>query len=330
MIAQIDSLFWKEYRAKIPARLLSYALFEGRPITTRGRWVNPIVLSIFAAVKRLPQLKSVSRPIFIAGTGRSGTTVLGVVLSIHREVGFLNEPKALWYSFIEGEDVIGSYSRKPARFRLDEKDATNAVRESAHRLYGAYTFFLRRTRVVDKYPEVVFRIPFVRQIFPDARFVFLTRNGWDACASITSWSARRGVKKDAEVHDWWGVDQRKWNLMKEQLVKADPALAPIHGIVDGLTDHRVMAAVEWVATMREGLAAYKRWPESIMWIQYEELARAPDAVMRKLLGFCELGEDQDCLRYARAVLKPVAPYATFDMPNSLFSAFCSTMQELGY
>jgi len=97
MLAQIDKEYISMRPWKLFSRLVSYALFEGRPLTTRGRWINPLIFSLFKIEKKLPQIKKVERPIFILGTGRSGTTVLGIVFSMHNQVGFLNEPKALWH-----------------------------------------------------------------------------------------------------------------------------------------------------------------------------------------------------------------------------------------
>ena len=51
------------------ARLISYSFFEGRPVTTRGQWINPIIFAQFYLLKRLPKLKAVKKPIFITGSG---------------------------------------------------------------------------------------------------------------------------------------------------------------------------------------------------------------------------------------------------------------------
>ena len=88
MIAQINPLYIKTRPTKVLTRLISYAFFEGRPVTTKGRWINPLVFSILKE-KRSPQTivntNPLKKPIFILGTGRSGTTILGIVLSMHRE-----------------------------------------------------------------------------------------------------------------------------------------------------------------------------------------------------------------------------------------------------
>ena len=118
MVAQIDRHYWAASPAKALVRLLTYGLFEGRPLTTRGRWINPLVFGIGRALKRRPARRAVKAPIYILGQGRSGTTVLGVTLSLHRQIGFLNEPKALWHNAYPNEDLIGNYTDKPARYIL--------------------------------------------------------------------------------------------------------------------------------------------------------------------------------------------------------------------
>ncbi len=330
MLAQLDSSYVKTRPTKIVSRLISYALFEGRPLTTRGQWINPLVFAHFSLEKRLPQLKKVEKPVFIVGTGRSGTTILGVLMSMHRDVGFLNEPKALWHAIYPHEDVIGSYSMGPARYRLGGGDATDEVRRRAHRLFGIYLRAVASSRVVDKYPELIFRVPFVRAIFPDARFIFLVRNGWDTCYSIEGWSRRLGVKGGGEIHDWWGANNRKWRLMLEQLVPQEEAFTDAVDEISGLERHRDMAAVEWVVTMREGLRQLERNREHMYVIRYEELVEDPRGELSRLLDFCELPEDKVFLHFAERKLAPVPRREPFDLPPAVRGPFEETMKMLGY
>jgi hypothetical protein len=330
MVAQIDASYIKTRPTKLASRLISYALFEGRPVTTRGQWINPLVLGHFAVEKRLPQMKRVENPLFILGTGRSGTTILGIVLSMHRDVGFLNEPKALWHAIYPHEDVIGSYSRDKARYRLDESDADQEVKRNAHRLFGAYLTTVLSSRLVDKYPELLFRIPFVREIFPDARFIFLVRNGWDTCSSIDKWSARCGEQENGEVHDWWGVDQRKWNIMLEELIEPDPYFSGLKTVIHTLEKHTDMAALEWIVTMREGLQRLQDNPDCIHMVRYEELADSPREILSGIASFAGLAEDETFLRYGESTLAPAPPHADFEMHPALRPLFEATMRALGY
>ena len=206
MIAQINSDYIKTRPMKALTRLVSYALFEGRPVTTKGRWINPLVFSLlkmFAANNN--RYKSVEKPIFILGTGRSGTTILGIVLSMHREIGYLNEPKAIWHLIHPHEDIIGNYSRADAKYRLTAEDATYEMRQRASQMFGAYLTATRSKRLVDKYPELIFRIDFVRALFPDARFIFLARNGWIRVIQLQlgrSGSAFRSIVRDTIGGAW--------------------------------------------------------------------------------------------------------------------------------
>jgi hypothetical protein len=330
MVAQIDSLYFKTRPNKIISRLLSYTLFEGRPVTTKGQWINPLVLSLFDLEKRFPQLKKVAKPIFIIGTGRSGTTILGVVLSMHRDVGFLNEPKALWHKIYSQEDLVGSYSRGVAHYRLDATDVNLEIIQTAHRLFGAYLTAVASNRVVDKYPEQVFRLPFVRQIFPDAKFIFLVRNGWDTCQSIKQWSQRLGTQVNDETHDWWGVNDRKWHLLVEQLVSQDTELGQFTAQIKDFTEHSDRSAVEWILTMKEGLHWLQELPDSVYRVTYEDLVANPQVILQDILDFCELPQDAKMFEYANQTLNPVAEKPSFPLNPLIIPTFKATMNALGY
>jgi hypothetical protein len=331
MIAGLDPLYVKTRPTKIVPRLISYALFEGRPLTTRGQWVNPLVFAHFTLEMRLPQLKKVEKPIFIIGTGRSGSTILGVLMSVHRDVGFLNEPKALWHAVYPCGDVFGQYSKGPVRYSLDESAATEEVRRRARRLFGAYLRAVASSRVVDKYPELIFRVPFVRAIFPDARFIFLVRNGWDTCRSIESWSARKGTREAGETHDWWGANNRKWKLILEQLVPREEALAGNIDVLRRVNRHSDMAAVEWIITMRAGLRQMERYRDCVHMLRYESLVGNPRKELSKLLRFCELPHDEVFLAFGEQRLSPPAPKREpFELFPALRTPFAETMDVLGY
>lgn len=330
MVAQIDSTYIKVRPSKLLARLLSYALFEGRPLTTKGRWINPIVFGLLWLQCKIPAPRKVRKPIFIIGTGRSGTTVLGIVLSMHKSTAFLNEPKAIWHVAFRQEDLIGSYSRAAARYRLTAIDASKSVISAMHRIYGWYLTCTFSCRVVDKYPELIFRVPFVRAIFPDAKFLFLVRNGWDTCQSIEHWSERLGVDDGRERHDWWGVDKRKWHLLVDQVASTDPDLAPRLQEIRALDGHADMAAVEWTLTMREGIRLREQCPDAVQTVNYEDLASDPASAFEKICEFCDLPKDSTFEAYARQVLRPSKPASPFKLHAAIDAPFRQTMLQLGY
>ena len=331
MIAQINPSYIKTRPMKALTRLMSYALFEGRPVTTKGRWINPLVLSLLKTIStNNRKYKPIKKPIFILGTGRSGTTILGIVLSMHREVGYLNEPKALWHLIHPYEDIIGNYTQSDAKYRLTAEDATDEMRQRARQMFGAYLTTTRSERLVDKYPELIFRVDFVQALFPDARFIFLVRNGWDTCHSIANWSQRLGGEVNSEKHDWWGVNDRKWRLIAEQLVKTDPIFAEIADEVKHFDRHLDRAAIEWTLTMQEGLRILQESPECIHLLRFEDLTAEPDEVLAELCNFCELPADRTFREYARQTLQPVPARKPFDLHPKIATVFHDIMRELRY
>ena len=249
---------------------------------------------------------------------------------MHREVGYLNEPKAMWHLIHPHEDIIGNYSQSHAKYRLNAEDATDEMRQRAAQMFGAYLTTTRSERLVDKYPELIFRVDFVRALFPDARFIFLVRNGWDTCHSIATWSERLGVSVKGEKHDWWGVENRKWLLLVDQLVKTNSAFSEIADKVEHFERHLDRAAVEWIVTMQEGLRLMETYPDCTHLVRFEDLTAKPDETLSALCDFCELSTDTTFREYARQTLHPVPARKPFDIHPEIAPMFYETMEELEY
>jgi hypothetical protein len=330
MVAQVDSLYAKTRPLKLVSRFISYLFFEGRPVTTKGRWFNSIVFANLKVWAALPQVKEITKPIFILGAGRSGTTILGVLLSMHRDIGFLNEPKAMWHAILPAEDVGGSFNLSNAKYRLDASDADKCLLKRAHRIYGAYSRLVGCDRIVDKYPELSYRIPFVKAIFPDAKFIFLVRNGWETCSSISKWSIRHRKISGDEIHDWWGVNQKKWHNLVDQIIVPDDYFANSIREIREFRRQEDMAAVEWVATMRECLRLKERYGEALHILKYEDMVNSTDESLGKLLSYCELTDDERFVKYAKAVLRENTSHPKIELHSAIEPLFVETLREMGY
>lgn len=329
MIAQMDRDYLASGVGLTARRLASYLLYEGRPLTTKGRYINPLVFAWLNALAALPGKPAVGRPVFITGLGRSGTTILGILLSLHRQVGYLNEPKALWHVIDPRQDINGNYSDSGGRFRMDATDATPDMGLRARRLFSRYLTLTGSSRVVDKYPELIFRVGYVRALFPDAKFVFITRSGADAVPSVVKWSERLGVKSGEHTDDWWGRNDIKWHYLREQLVLGNPEYESVWPLATADLDHANRAALEWIVTMREGLAQEQRYPDAVIRVAYETLLADPAELVR-LQQQCGLEPDPRVADYARKRLYDNPAKGWPELHPAVDALFRETMTRLGY
>jgi hypothetical protein len=117
----------------------------------------------------------------IVGAPRSGTTILGDVLSKHSDVGYLFEPYFIWDHHIgPGPD--------------DCRTAAMATPEISQWIRNEFGVFLAKTGksvFLDKSPFNSFRIPFVDQVFPQGKYIHLQRDGRDvALSTYRKWLER--------------------------------------------------------------------------------------------------------------------------------------------
>jgi hypothetical protein len=310
--------------------MLSYLLYEGRPATTKGKWFNPVTFRYLRYCSGTRVISGSEGPVFITGTGRSGSTILGLILSMHKDIGFLNEPKALWHVVCPEGDLTGSYSKSKVMFDLDENDLRPGMPQKVKAMYSSYMRLTGSKVIVDKYPEMIYRTDFISRIFKNPRFLFLYRNPWDTIISTAQWSDSNRKVANGETEDWWGVNNRKWELLVEQVVPLDPYLSLYRDEIAKLDNQYDMAAVEWIVTMNRGLQAIEHHPDKFFPVSYEDLVEQPRQVLHRLFQFLGLRTDPVVLKYAVSELKYKPPRKKIDIHPMLREALSETSVRLGY
>jgi Sulfotransferase family len=174
-------------------------------------------------------------PIFVGGTGRSGTTILGRMLGRQREytvipveARFHCSPEGLpgvllgWQTPEEfARRVVEEWFHPPGRAarlaafvsRTDldvalarflahaDADTVAAGRAFTQELFGAYARSQNRSGWVEMTPiNAMWGAPHLARLFPELRFVNVVRDGRDVAASLVQvgWISDAG-----EAIDWW-------------------------------------------------------------------------------------------------------------------------------
>lgn len=251
------------------------------------------------------------RPIFIMGTGRSGTTLLVNLLAGHPDLAwfsnlavrypslpqlaFMNnlrtmplarmlpgrlvprpsEAYAIW------DRCYGGFS-EPCR-DLTEWDVLPLSRERARKAVLAQARYQRRPRFLAKYTGWP-RLGFVNAIFPDALFVHIYRDGRAVAASHLQVRWWRG---------WAGPSAWRWGNL--------PAEWESEWARSGYS-FVVLAGLQWKLLMGCYAGARSILPEQrLLELSYEQLVADPIATMSRVLEFCELRTDRRYSRYLDSV-----------------------------
>jgi len=160
------------------------------------------------------------RPVFIIAAPRSGSTLLFELLAANRAFWTVGGES---HHLIEGMAPLHPAQRNWASNRLDPSDAGDAL---SLKLRGHFSISLvnadhvpyrdvlgqkeTTVRLLEKTPKNALRIPFLKAVFPDAKFIFLHRDARSNIASImAAWRSGRFVTYP-DLPGWTGLP---WSLL---------------------------------------------------------------------------------------------------------------------
>lgn len=276
MIAQLSKDYIKIGGfKKVLQRILSYFI-EGRPLTTKGRFINVLMAPLISFLIFLKVKKPV-KTYFIVGQGRSGSTYLGLLLSLNMDYFFLNEPKLPWSLVNATDDLVGSYTKKGS-YSFDKID--NQVQKRISSFYSCMSFLTGSKVILDKYPEMIFRRSWILKNLPASKFLILYRDYNSIVASIPSWND----KHSSSSSSWWGKNNRKWNLIKNELIPKSKIIKGHYFQIENLNDYE-KSLVEWLLTVEQNIELIKSSQDNFYIFNYEELEISLDIfIMKETVG----------------------------------------------
>ena len=122
--------------------------------------------------------------------------MLAAALGRHPDIAYYYEPYFIW-DYVDGPGE-------------DDVRTASDVQAAAHdRIIAEFDWFLHKSGkriLVEKTPENSFRIDYINSIFPNARFIHITRRGHDAILSLNrEWRKRQKLVRTRSYRSLFSV-----------------------------------------------------------------------------------------------------------------------------
>jgi hypothetical protein len=130
-------------------------------------------------------------PIFVIGAPRSGTTLLRLMLDSHPRISCGEETHFLR----DLESIVGRHWELLASYGLDRAWWLRHIRDLYAEFQAEVLTRSSKARWAEKDPTYTLRLPFIAELFPDALYVHLVRDGHDVVASFRDrWGYRSAAR----------------------------------------------------------------------------------------------------------------------------------------
>lgn len=255
--------------------------------------------------KKKAKLKA---PIILIGAARSGTTMLGDILSQHPDAAYWVEPKYIW-----------KYRNPNIKNDIRSKEeVTPKIRKYIHKKFLGHQINQGKSRFIEKTPSNCFRIPFIEEIFEDAIYINIIRDGRDVTLSAhEKWTRkhdRSAYKRRLNFNELPFSDLPFYLLhFSKQIVGQYlwpgrlKSWGPITPEIKKFHQKSIeeICAFQWLNSTEYSLNHLDQLPSKrIFSIKYEDLIKEPKKNLEDILDHCKLKRSDAVLDYAVSIIKP--------------------------
>jgi hypothetical protein len=255
----------------------------------------------------------INKPIFIIGSGRSGTTVFYRFLSTHPEVCWLSNYSDRFVNFkpaplihkildfpllgnlakkniinasgpkflikpVEGGRSYHEYSGFKHNVKTAEDGFDPKLNNKFKELIRRHCKFTGKKRFISKQTANTQRIRLINEMFKNAYYIHVIRDGRAVANSFLK------VEWWKELDIWWlGEKVSKWNKKGGESIE--------------------LCALQWKKNVREILNNKNLFEDRYIEIKYEELAADTWGTMSKVIDFCELNKSNKFIKKLPKFLK---------------------------
>lgn len=245
------------------------------------------------------------KKLVIIGAPRSGTNMLRDILcSID---GFDTWP-------CDEINYIWRYGN--VAFPSDELPKNNASKKVQNYIVNAFNKIGASTGadwVVEKTCANSLRVPFVNEVLPEAKYIFIYRDGIDATGSAKlRWTAKLDIpyilekvrfvpKVDLPYYGFRYLWARLFRLVsrEKRLAFWGPALDDMQNVLQNYSLNEV-CAIQWQRCVDMAEDALSDMPkDKVVRVRYEDFVRTPETELERILTF--LGEELDAEMISKVV-----------------------------
>jgi hypothetical protein len=241
-------------------------------------------------------------PIFLIGNYRSGTTITQNLIGLHPDVVTWYEPRTLW--------LYADPGRHHDEFA--ESDATEKVIRYIRGRFHEFQLRNGDRQIMENTPSNILRVPYVHEIFPEAIYLYITRNPFSCISSMElKWQRTKtlkGLKRTLGVTPKTQLHYYLVGFVKQIVInkvfgrKYTPIYGPRYkGIEQDLKDYGKLKIIarQWARgnrKAREDLA--KLGNGRVLTCRYEDLMQDTETTLRRIYHHCGLVCSDDIVRAA--------------------------------
>lgn len=243
-------------------------------------------------------------PIILIGSQRSGTTWLGHALQKASELAYWGEPRHVWSygNYFRPDDVLLTHHATPRIVKY--------IRER----FWEHTTKCGKQRFSEKTPSNCFRIPFIRVVFPHARFVFIHRDGRAAFSSALETQKKNisglRLKKRLREARWRELPAyydripALWRKFTHQPQGYFGVRPPGWKTWQRTYSKNEIAAKQWATSNLAALEAFEEvGEEQLLQVAYEDMVTRPETA-EQFAEFLRLEDPTPVINFLRESARP--------------------------
>ncbi|MFP4521878.1 MAG: sulfotransferase family protein [Fibrobacterota bacterium] len=209
-------------------------------------------------------------PLFIGGAGRSGTTLLRVMIDSHPEIAcgpeikIFGQTASLWKMAVNSQvkNILGEYGLSKDEIDANFRNFCFSFIEKFRKSKGASMW-------AEKTPTNISHLPFFMEVFPGSRFIHMIRDGRDVVSSL--------IKQEWTTLTPSGKSEKIWYT--KDIVHASIYWKKVN-----------IDAIKFISDNPSYQSRYMR-------VFYEDLVNNPEKILNNICDFLNIDFSEEMLNY---------------------------------